>query len=154
MISKKWRWCLAAIGFVVITGMALPQSKKDFEKAAQETIGCGLIPYERLHDSCRGAYSRQREWCTGEREKGCADLPKDQKDEARKRRDNADECLKYRKEVRQVYSEAIDRLKGEKQDDIRPLAEEIIKRIEATFPNHDSEIEKTERRGRTCNDLL
>jgi hypothetical protein len=42
----------------------------------------------------------------------------------------------------------------EKQDDIRPLAEEIIKRIEATFPNHDREIENTERRRKICDDLL
>jgi hypothetical protein len=154
MISKKWSLCLATIGFVVTTGVSVPQTKKDFEKAAQETIGCGLIPYTQLYDSCRGAYSRQRDWCTGEREKGCADLPKDQKDEARKRRDNADECLKMRKEVRKTYSDTIDQLKGEKQDDIRPLAEEIIKRINATFPNHDVEIEKTERRRNTCNELL
>jgi len=54
-----------------------------------------------------------------------------EKRRARERRDNAVECLKYRKEVRQVYSETVDRLKGEKEDDIRPLAEEIIRRIEA-----------------------
>lgn len=154
MISKKWSLCLAGIGFVIATGVTSQETKKDFEKAAQETIGCRLIPYGQLYDSCRAAYDRQGNWCTGDKERGCADLPKDQKDEARNRRDNAAECLKYRKEVRQVYSDTIDRLKGEKQDDIRPLAEEIIKRIEATFPNHDGEIEKTERRRKTCNDLL
>ena len=154
MISTKWSLCLAGIGFVIATGVTSQETKRDFEKAAQETIGCGLIPYSQQKGSCHETYRRQSDWCAGDKEKGCADLPKYQKDEARNRRDNAAECFKYRKEVKQVYTDTIDKLKYEKQDDIRPFAEEIIKRIEATFPGHDIEIENTERRRKKCDDLL
>lgn len=154
MISRKWCLCLAAVGIVISLGMAWQDAtKKDFENAARETKGCRLIPYGQTQNSCRAAYGRQNDWCTGDKELGCKDLPPDQKDEARKRRDNAVECLKYRKEVRQVYSETVDRLKGEKEDDIRPLAEEIIRRIEANFPDHDGEIDKTEKRRARCDEL-
>jgi hypothetical protein len=151
--TKKRSWWIALIGLVVLTGLALAQSKSDFERAARES-GCGLIPYESLTSKCRYAYRLKGEWCTGDRKSGCASLSKDQKDEARKRRDNAVECLKYQEEVRDTYKEALEKLDRETQDDVKPFVDEIIKKIKEEQPGHFNDIEQTKNRRDNCNELL
>lgn len=150
---KKWSWWIAPIGFVVFTGLAFAQTKRDFEKAAQET-GCDLIPYSSSSSQCHYSYGKQREWCTGERGRGCGELTKDQKDEVQKRRDNAVECVKYRKEVKKEFDDALDKLSREKDEDLKSFVDEIIRRITAGQPGHAQAIEDTERRRDKCGALL
>lgn len=153
MIRTKKCWWIATIGCVVLTGLAFTQTKSDFERAARES-GCGLIPYDALQSKCRYAHRLKGEWCSGDRKLGCASLSKDQKDEARKRRDNAVECLKYQEEVRDTFREALDKLGRETQADLKPFVDEIIKKIKDEQPGHVTDIEQTKGRRDKCNELL
>ena len=151
--TKKWSRWIVTIGFVGLTGLTLAQSKNDFERAARDS-GCGLIPYESLSSKCRYAHRLKGEWCSGDKKLGCANLTKEQKDEVRKRRDNAVECLKYQEEVRDTYNEALDKLGRETQADIKPFVDEIIKKIKDEQPGHFNDIEQTKNRRDKCTELL
>src|SRR5579859_864918 len=110
-----WRFLMAILAIAFCLRIALADTKKEKFEAAARNSGCGLIPYDDLNSSCREHYGKQRDWCTGDRERGCGDLNKDDaKDRqiAKERRDNAIECLERRKYVRKIYDDAVDRLKG------------------------------------------
>ncbi|MGH9747610.1 MAG: hypothetical protein ACRD59_16060 [Candidatus Acidiferrales bacterium] len=150
--------CLAAC----LSTIALAGSKvEEFRAAAAENEGCRLIPYQDLQSSCRENYGEQRNWCTGERERGCGDLKKDDlkdREIAKERRDNASQCLVHRKYVRKIYADAVDRLRSDQDSsdndaEVRSLAKVIKGKIEATFENHDSTIRDTERRRDTCDNV-
>jgi hypothetical protein len=152
-MQRGWRVLLFALGLMFCLRMALAQTKKEkFEEAARSS-GCALIPYDDLNSSCRDHYSKQRDWCTGDRERGCGDLSKDDpKDRAlaKDRRDNAIECLERRKYVRKIYEDAVDRLKGEGDADIKPVAQEIINKIDAGADGHKQALEDTDKRREKC----
>src|SRR6266849_11142688 len=101
----KMRQILIAVGILVLCSVfAAADKKDDFKKAASvNSPSCDLIPYDSINTSCRDAYRNQRDWCTGDRERGCADLRKDDpkdRDTAKERRDNAAQCIENRKYVR------------------------------------------------------
>ena len=153
MISKKRSWCLATIAFVLLTGMAFSQTKSDFERAARDS-GCGLIPYGSLKSKCYYAHGKKGEWCTGDKKSGCANLSKNEKDEARKRRDTAAECLKWQEEVQGTFTEALKQLGQQTEADLKPFVDEIIKKIKDEQPGHDTDITQTKNRRDKCNELL
>src|SRR5713226_3415196 len=104
-------WCvlLVVLGLIFCLRIALADTKKEKFEAAARSSGCDLIPYDDLNSSCRDHYSKQREWCTGDRERGCGDLNKDDpkdREIAKERRNNAIECLDRRKYVRKIYDDA------------------------------------------------
>lgn len=153
---RRLHWCAfsLSIGFV-LSGIAWAASKSDFEQAARSS-GCNLIPYASEQGSCREHYAKQREWCSGDRERGCGDLKKeDPKDRetAKERRENAKECVEKRKYVRSIYANVVDRLKGESEPEIKPLAQQIISKIEDGRGAHEDAIRDAERRRDKCDDV-
>jgi hypothetical protein len=148
---------LVVVGVVIVLcGNALADTKKEkFERAARSN-GCDLIPYDDFNSSCREHYGKQREWCTGDRERGCGDLNKDvpkDRETAKERRDNAKECLERRQYVRKIYSDARDRLRDESDAEIKPLADEIIRKIEEGRSGHEDVMRDTENRAKKCDDV-
>lgn len=161
-LKKRMMW-LACVGACVasLAGLALAQ-KSDFDRAVGGS-GCKLIPdtsynnYSSLRSQCHSNYDKQSDWCTGEREKGCGDLKKEEpadREEAKKRKEIAEECLKHRRAVRKVFDEVVSKLDGEREAEIKPLAEKISERIKATFDGHDRAISDTERRRDKCADKM
>lgn len=75
-MGRKSKVAVVFLSALVLIGNAWAASKSDFEQAARSD-GCSLIPYSDLESSCRDHYAKQRQWCTGDREKGCGDLKKD-----------------------------------------------------------------------------
>jgi hypothetical protein len=151
--QSGWRFLLVVLGLMFCLRIAVADSKKEKFQEAARSSGCALIPYDDLNSSCREHYGKQREWCTGDKERGCGDLnkgePKD-REIAKERRDNAIECLDRRKYVRKIYDDAVDRLKGESDPDIKPLAEDIINKINDGVSGHKQALEDTDKRREKC----
>ena len=145
---------LIALGLTAcLAATMLAASKKETFQEAARSSGCNLIPYDDFRTSCRDNYAMQREWCTGDRERGCGDLKKDNpsdREQAKTRRDNAAQCLDHRRYVRKVYADAVDRLRSEDDPEIKSLAQDIIGRIEADRSGHEDAIRDTERRRDNC----
>jgi hypothetical protein len=151
LISVVLALCIST--FALVFG-----KKEDFQEAVRSS-GCGLIPYSLKRESCRENYTKQREWCTGDRERGCNDLKKeDPKDrqEAKERRDNAEQCGDYRKAVRQLFQDASDRLRDEddpNDPDIKRLAQDIANKIDEGKAGHEAAMHDTENRRQKCDDV-
>ncbi len=148
-----WRVLLVVLGFTFCLRIALADTKKEKFEAAARGSGCNLIPYDDLNSSCREHYGKQREWCTGDKERGCGDLNKDDpkdREIAKERRDNAKECLERRKYVRTIYDSAVGRLKDESDPDIKPLAQDLINKINDGISGHKKALEDTEIRRDKC----
>jgi hypothetical protein len=135
---------------------AAADKKDDFKKAASVSgPSCDLIPYDSTNSSCRSAYAKQREWCTGDRERGCADLKKDEpkdREIAKERRDNAAQCFENRKYVRSKFEDAVSQLKSESDPDpeIQALAKTLIEKINRTIDEHRGALEDTDKRREKC----
>ena|ERR1700685_1579162 len=93
-----------------LCAVALGDTKDDFKKASQANQGCDLIPYSTIQSSCRDNYSKQRDWCTGDKEQGCRGMnksdPKD-RETAKERRDNAIRCIEYRTYQVKIFQDAL-----------------------------------------------
>ena len=146
------------VGILVLCSVfAAADKKDDFKKAASvNSPSCDLIPYDSLNTSCRDAYRNQRDWCTGDRERGCADLKKDDpkdRDTAKERRDNAAQCIENRKYVRSKFDDAVSHLKSESSDpdaEIQTLSKTLIEKIEQSIEDHKKALEETEKRRDRC----
>jgi hypothetical protein len=148
-----WRVLLIVLGVMFCLRIALADTKKEKFEAAARGSGCDLIPYDDLNSSCREHYGKQREWCTGDKERGCGDLNKDDpkdRETAKERRDNARECFERRKYVRKIYDDAVGRLKDESDSDIKPLAQDLINKINGGIDGHKQALEDTEKRRDKC----
>jgi len=135
---------------------ALADKKDDFKKAASVNgASCDLIPYSSLNSSCRDAYSQQRDWCTGDRERGCADLKQsDEKDRdiAKERLENAKQCIDKRKYVMSKFEDASSQLSSESDSDpeIRELAKTIKDKIDQSIEDHKKALQEVENRREKC----
>jgi len=151
------RQILIPLGILVLCSHFAAGDKKDSFKKAASVNGpsCDLIPYDSTNTSCREAYSKQRDWCTGERERGCADLKKDDpkdRDIAKERRDNAAQCFENRKYVRSKFEDALSQLKSESDPDpeIQALAKTLIEKINQSIEGHRGPLEETDKRRDKC----
>jgi hypothetical protein len=154
--SSTFRVLVCAGLTAVLSAIVLAGTKKDDFKDAVRGDGCKMIPYSDLSSRCYDTYQKQRDWCTGDRELGCKDLNKDDpkdRETAKTRRDNAVECLEHRRYVLKTFADTVDRLKSESSDpdpEIKSLAEQIIKNIEATRQGHEDKIREADNRRETC----
>jgi hypothetical protein len=153
MKRRTVSWCMGTLGLLIATGLVLGQSKSDFERASREK-GCDMIPYYDLQRQCHDSYGDQTDWCTGERGRGCDNVSKNDKDEARQRMENAEVCLMYRKAVVGKFDSALDKLWRESDPDIKPFVDIITKRIVESQRGHRIAIDETERRREKCKELL
>jgi hypothetical protein len=150
------RGTLAFAIVLLIAVSAFADKKDDFKKAASVNgPSCDLIPYSSLNSSCRDAYSQQRDWCTGDRERGCSDLkqndPKD-RETAKERRDNANQCIDKRKYVMSKFEDASSQLASESDSDpeIRELAKTIREKIDRSIEDHKNALREVENRRAKC----
>lgn len=150
------------LGIALLMYFAVPvhagePTLKDFQAAARGS-GCDLIPYDDLQTNCHGAYGEVREWCKGDKEKGCGKLDPGKEEDraiAKERKDNAIECLKKREYLKEkIYDVALEKLdRDESHSDvpeIRPLATEIIKKIKAGQEDHEQVMVNTKERRDKC----
>jgi vacuolar-type H+-ATPase subunit I/STV1 len=152
------RRIVVPLGLLVLCSLfAVADKKDDFKKAASVNgPSCDLIPYSNMNSNCRDAYSKQREYCTGDRERGCDDLKKDDPQDreiAKERRDNAAQCIENRKYVRKKFDDAVDELKRESNDpdpEIQTLSKTLIEKINQSIEDHKQALDQTERRRDKC----
>ncbi len=150
------RVTLAFVIALVLSVSAFADKKDDFKKAASVNgPSCDLIPYSSLNSSCRDAYSQQRDWCTGDRERGCADLkqsdPKD-RDIAKERMENARQCIDKRKYTMSKFEDASSQLDSERDSDqeILDLAKTIKEKIDRSIEDHKQALQQVENRREKC----
>lgn len=77
-------------------------------------------------------------------------------DERKKLVENAiyylDKCVDYRRAVMNVFATALDKVRGETDDDIKPLARELRDRYEASKSGHETAIKDKQNALDTCKD--
>jgi hypothetical protein len=116
--------------------------------------GCGIIPefgrYKDLYRECNTLGEQKKKWCDTKERKCKTGLPKDQ---LKERLSNAQECVKRREQVADVFDKVKDQL-GSEGADVKKHSEKIISMIKSGEGGHSTAISDAKTVARDCEDVL